>query len=402
MENKYDHKDWTFRTTRKKSKTWLIVLLSVVLLFVITGMLLPVFVLKYANRQLHDLREYSGNIKGMELHVIRGTYAVNNFVMHKKDENGEKDSIPVVTVPRMDLTLDWPSLRKGKLAAKIIVTEPVVNFTYEIQKDKEIKQDTMDFKELLDKLVPFSINRFEIRNGQLHYIDESKKPDIRISMQNFNVTATNLSNIENKEKTLPAHVSADAKMYDGNFNLDVDLNPLKKEPTFDMKTEVKNVNLSKFNEMFREYGNFLVKKGTFNLYGEFAGKKGKFGGYVKPFIKDFEVKKDKEDKDLGQRLWVILVGTSMKILENPKTDKVATKIPVNGEFKNANVNIYDAIHYVLRNAFVQALRPTIENSININHLDAEGKKTFLEKVFGGKDEKEKEEKREGKEEEKKK
>jgi hypothetical protein len=41
----------------------------------------------------------------------------------------------------------------------------------------------------------------------------------------------------------------------------------------------------------------------------------------------------------------------------------------------------------LRNAFLHALKPSVDNSININNLKEGGKKTFLEKVFGGNPEK---------------
>jgi hypothetical protein len=160
------------------------------------------------------------------------------------------------------------------------------------------------------------------------------------------------------------------------------LNPLKKQPTFELETELKNMDMTAINEFFKTYGNFEVKKGKFSLYAEFAGKEGSFGGYIKPFITDFEVKKYKGNDELKQRIWKMLVGTAMKILENPKTDKVATKIPFSGQFSDPEINIWKAIHYVLRNAFVQALRPSIENTINVNKLEDDSKKTLLEKVFG--------------------
>ncbi|MEJ0057202.1 MAG: hypothetical protein WDN75_17035 [Bacteroidota bacterium] len=44
-----------------------------------------------------------------------------------------------------------------------------------------------------------------------------------------------------------------------------------------------------------------------------------------------------------------------------------------------------AITTIIRNAFIQALQPAIDNEINIASVDnpKEEKKTFLQKVFGG-------------------
>jgi hypothetical protein len=56
-----------------------------------------------------------------------------------------------------------------------------------------------------------------------------------------------------------------------------------------------------------------------------------------------------------------------------------------------------AIGRVLRNAFIEALQPSIDNEINIATVDKpkEEKKTFLQKVFGKKD-KDKDKKKERK------
>ena len=331
------------------------------------------------------MKEYTGNLGDIDLKLIKGTYVAENFMIDKINERGSDDSVPFISVPRVDISLDWGSLLKGKIASNVIVTKPVINFTYEIYEDKELQQDTTDFKKLIRSLSPIDLNRFEIRDAQIHFIDRSSDPPIDIFMDNLNVTATNLSNKVEEDKLLPSHIIADASMYDGKFTLTMDLDPLNKKPTFEMETELTNMNLSKLNEFFKAYGNFAVEKGSFSLYAEFAGKDGNFGGYVKPFIEDFSIKKVKEDDDLGQRVWEILVGTSMKILENPETDQVATKVPVNGEFNDADIDMWHAIYSVLRNAFVQALRPAIENSINVNKMKTDTKETFLEKIFGGKD-----------------
>lgn len=41
-----------------------------------------------------------------------------------------------------------------------------------------------------------------------------------------------------------------------------------------------------------------------------------------------------------------------------------------GKFKNPQTNTLDAIWEVLRNAFVQALLPSVDNEININSVNS--------------------------------
>jgi hypothetical protein len=390
---KHDRKDHLIRPKRKK-RILLITVLGLVLLIILFRFSLSRIAVNYANRQLNEMDEYTGKVEEIEMRLYRGAAVIKDLVIDKTDEDGRPDTVPFVAIPRIDASIDWNSVFKGKIVAKMLIVEPVINYTNDIHADKEIREDTADFRELIRDLMPLTVNRFEVRDGQIHYIDQTIQPAIDIAMRDVYVVATNLTNVVDKNDELPAHVSAAAGMYDGSFNLSMDLDPLQKSPTFEMQTELKNMDLVALNDFFNTYGNIAVDQGRFSLFAEFAGKEGKFGGYVKPFINDFKIKKYKEEDDLNQRLWEVLVGSAMKVLENPDSDQVATKVPMEGEFTDAEIGTWDAIHYVLRNAFVQALRPTIENTISVNHMDADTQDTFLEKVFGGKDEEKKDEKKE--------
>jgi hypothetical protein len=374
----------------KKKRILIRIVVTVVVLFAVFRLLLPVIIVKYTNKQLQSLEEYTGSLEKVGMRVIHGAYLAKNFTLKKINREGsDDDTIPFLHCPRIEMSLDWGALFKGKIEGKIILEEPWVNFVNRAEKDKDLKGDTADFRKLIRKLTPVTINRFEILNGQVHYIDYTSDPQVDLSLTQINMTAKNLTNVKKEDELLPAHVHMNALTHGGIFTMDLNLDPLNKVPTFEMKTELKTMNLVSINDFFKSYGNIEVKKGTFSVYAEFAGKEGKFGGYVKPFINDFEIKKWKEDRDFSQRIWEMLVGTAMKILENPNSDKVATKIPVNGSFNDTNVNAWRAINYVLRNAFVQALKPTIDNTISVNKLNDKTPKTFLEKVFGSGNDKDK-------------
>ena len=164
-----------------------------------------------------------------------------------------------------------------------------------------------------------------------------------------------------------------------------------------MNVDLKNTSLPKFNQFFKAYGNFDVNKGSFGLFSEVAAKTGRFTGYVKPVIKDLDVlgPEDKDDK-FGHKLWEGVIGFAGQIFKNQKKDQIATKVPLEGTFKKAETDIWYSIVVVLRNAFVEALRPSIDNEINIASVDnppQEEKKGFLKKVFGKDDKKEKDSKR---------
>ncbi len=369
---------------KKKGRAWKI-LLVIVLLLVVIRLILPFVVLKYANKVLAKSKEHPGHVEDIDLALIRGAYVIKDIRIDKADTiTGKRDSIPFFTSPAIDLSVEWKALFKGKVVGEITLEEPRINLVKTAPKDGTAKNDTADFQDVIRDLMPLTINRFEINNGQIHYLDPISKPRVDVSLKNIQVLATNLSNVNDSAKVLPAGLKASAEAYDGKMELNMKFDALQKQPTFDLNARVDGVNMVKLNPFFQAYGDFDVNAGTFGLYTEFAGKEGKFKGYVKPLIKDLDVVSfSKKEGNFAQIMWESVVGTVAEIFENQPKEQVATKVPINGRFDSPNVNMWNAISYVLRNAFVFALRPSIDQTINIGNVeDVDTDKTFLQKVFG--------------------
>lgn len=368
---------------RKKIITTLAIIVA---LLIIIRIILPYAILRYANNTLHNLSEYTGHIDDIDLHLYRGGAVAKGVVINKiEKEKTSTDTIPFFIGKIIDFSVEWKQLFKGAIVGEVKLEEPVLNIVSGRHKDENLKKDSADVQTIDKKLVPLTINRFDIINGKVRYVDVTSEPKVDVALTEIFLTARNLTNVVDKDKLLPASLNATANAYKGNFSLAVNFNPLKKQPTFELIVDLKNMSLVEFNDFLKAYGNFDVRSGTFSLFSEFAAKNGEFGGYVKPFISDFKITKWKREEKIGEKLWKSLVGAAMNILENPKSDDVATKIPINGNFNDPNINVFRSISLVLRNAFIQALKPSVDNTISVNNLEDETPKTFLEKVFGKKD-----------------
>jgi hypothetical protein len=235
--------------------------------------------------------------------------------------------------------------------------------------------------------MPLRINRFEVNNGSVHYADNNSSPKVDLALKQTHILAKNLTNATDEKTELPSSIVAEAKAYGGNVLFNMKLNPLATRTSFDMNAEVKNANLVQMNDFLQAYGNFDVNKGTISLYTEFASKKGTYKGYVKPIIKDLDVlgREDKRD-NLLRKIWEGIVGLAGNILTNPKKDQVATKVPIEGNWNGSDADIMDAIWTLLRNAFIQALMPSIDNQITLRSIETQQKddRNFLQKIFGKK------------------
>lgn len=331
---------------------------------------------------------YYGHIEDIDISLYRGAYQINEMFLDKKDEkNGKKTEF--FKVRNIDLSVHWNALLHGRLVGELIFNDPKLVFTQDKTDLAKVKKDTTDFRKILKDFMPLKVNRFEINNGTLSYADPQARPKVDVSFTKVYALAQNLTNADNNKVALPASLTARANAYEGTASLNMKLNPLAERTTFDLNAELKNTNLVLLNDFLKAYANVDVNKGTLGLYTEFASKK----GYVKPIIKDLDVLGPEDKKDnLFRKLWEGFIGVAGKILENRKKDQVATKVPIEGDLNSSNTNITEIIFELLRNAFIQALMPAVDNKINLGSVDEEEKKEkkgFFKRLFGGKDKDEK-------------
>lgn len=365
------------------------VILIVVAILIVIRLILPYVVLHYANKTLANMKGYYGRIKDIDIALIRGAYKIDSIYLNKLDTVTNKQT-PFFSAELIDLSVEWKAIFKGSIVGELVFEKPRLKFVKDKVEPAGLRKDSTSFKDLLHGFMPLKINRFEIKEGIIQYVDKGSKPKVDIQMDHTYILAENLRNSYDSSALLPAKVRAFAEIYEGTLTFNMKLNPLADEPTFDMNTEAKGINLVKLNEFFQAYAKVDVNKGKFGLYAEAAAKEGKFDGYVKPIIKDLDIlgHEDRNDNFL-HKLWEAIVGTVADIFTNQNKDQFATKIPFKGEVKNLDPNLWYAIGEIIRNAFIQALVPAIDHEISIVSVDApkEEKKTFLQKVFGKKEEK---------------
>ncbi len=378
------------------------ILIGVVAVLVIIRLILPYVVLHFANKRLTKVKGYYGHIEDIDLSLYRGAYIINTIYLNKFDTVSNKQT-EFFRSRDIDLSVEWGALLHGSITGELVLDNPELIFTKDKADPKEVAKDTTDFRKLIKDFMPLKINRFEINQGNIRYVDQSTQPKVDIALKQVHILALNLSNVINKNIELPSTVNAQAAVYEGTLEFNMKLNALAEQATFDLNAEIKNTNLVLLNDFLKAYGNFDVNKGRFGLYTEMAAKEGKFKGYVKPIIKDLDVVGPEDRHDtFFHKLWESTVGAIGVVFRNQKKDQVATKIPMQGNFKNPKISTVDAIWEVLRNAFIHALMPAIDNDININSVgkDKPDKKNLLQKIFSS-DKKESERGKETKKEKRK-
>ena len=356
------------RKITRKRKIIYIILGSFLILLIAARIALPYILLKAVNRELKKIPGYTGQVDDLDVALIRGAYKLKGLNLMK---TGGKVPVPFFSADIVDLSIEWKALFHGRIVGKIIVDHAVLNFVK--GPTEETSQTKIDRKwtTVVDHLMPLKLNRFEINNSEIHYRDFHTKPKVDIFTKDVHIIAQNLSNVNKNNEELPSTAEGTATVYGGHAKVTMKLNPLNNSPTFDAKAEMVGLDITHLNNYLEAYGKLDVKQGTISIYTEAEAKDKKIIGYTKPIIKDLKVVNWEKDKDQPLKLaWEAVVGAVAWIFKNHEKDQLATRAEFEGDIKNPDVNTWYIIGQILKNAFIQALYPALENSVNINQLNS--------------------------------
>lgn len=350
-----------------KKKYWIILL--VVLLFIILRLALEPIVEHYANASLQDIEGYSGSINDVDINLYRGAYQIEGLRLDKV--NGD-DQVPFFEVDTLDLSVEWKALLDGALVGEVILSHPMLNFVTS-QNDSDTTEnqtgEEVDWQEQLKDFMPLTLNRFEVKHGDVTYRDRSMDPPVDATLNQFNLLATNLSNV-NDTSYLPASLKAQAvTIGQGEIDLNMRMDFLEEIPNIQADFKINHVDLTQLNDFIKAYANFDVQRGSFTLVSELTVDSGRIDGYVKPFFEDldvFDFQKDVvEDKGFFGKLWEALVGVGAEVLENQKRDEVATKVPLQGDLNSPSPDVSTTLFNVLRHAFVDAIEKEFDRQAQL-------------------------------------
>jgi hypothetical protein len=365
----------------KRKKNIVNVSIGLVILIIILRMILPYIILFFANKKLSALDGYYGHIRDIDLALYRGAYVIKDIYIDKTDPS-QGTHTSFFNCPRIDLSVEWKALFDLKLVGEVEFERPVLQYTLDKTVGKNADKDSTDFIGLVKDFIPLRINRFMVTEGQIHYVDENSRPLVDVPLTDVYILGKGLTNESADEDKLPASIEMNGHLFNGHLSVNVNLAPLSNEPTFDLDGKLTETDLVNLNSFFTAYGNFDLKSGSMSVYTEFAANNGQFKGYVKPLIKDLDIVQfNKEEGHPLQITWEAFIGSTAEVFQNQPKGRLGSRIPVEGKFKHPEVRTFEAILSILKNAFIKALQPSIDHSVDINNINEPDKKRNLN-IFG--------------------
>lgn len=349
-----------------------IIPLIVLILLMLFRMFLPIWVRHHTNNILSEIPGYVGNVEDIDIEIFRGGYSINGMSFRKTTSQSK---IPFIKIPRIEISVDWESVSEGKIASKIKLHNPEINWVLEDWKDTSRNTKTENWKKAWTDLAYLDINLIEIHQGKIEFVEFSKNPPINLGVAQLELKAENLQTVIEKERILPSPIFASGiTKGQGKFSLEGNMNLKKKIPEMDLSFSLENADASILNNFTGHYGNFSFQKGKLNIYGEADLTNANFKGYIKPIFVDTALKNNQID--FSEDLWEGFELFFNDLLKHQGTSPLTTKISVETKLDDTEIGPWSAIITSLKKNWIQTFqqKAAAENVVEKPKLSKEAKR----------------------------
>lgn len=332
----------------KKWKFWLGGILGVLVLVLGLRIALPFYLEHRINESLASHPTYLGEVKDVDISVFQLELVLHELKLSLRDQ-------PEAFAARIDewiTGLSWKSffseewiLSSQILGAQVQMAYPGIS---ELKKPDQTQK--FNFKEDLPQ---FRIDSLEVEDAELELVFNGEKAQERLELPSIYISLTDFANWGGKRASLSLWAQIAPS---GVMHADMQMNPVDSPPDFQLSFYIKNLSLPSVNALVREKLSFDFEQGSLNLFAELSSQDGSYSGYLKPLLHNVEILTPEDFQEKGIGALVDLAADFVKnIFENEEQEQVATRIPLEGQWADPELQIGPAIVTLLQNEIFKAL-----------------------------------------------
>lgn len=221
-------------------------------------------VLRQMNQQL---KGYSADIRKLSFHPIGLSLTLYDL---KFLQDTHPDP-PVFHAARLDASVQWKALLRGRLVANFALAQPALYVNLQ-QLRAEAKDPTPvkdhGWQEAFEAIYPLKINEVRVTDGRVTYVDEG--PFAPLEVSRINLIAENIRNIRSKDRTYPSDLHLDAVIFEtGRVTLDGHADFLAVPiPGVQGDVKLEQIALDYFKPVLN-HGSVAIQGGTLSAAGAF-------------------------------------------------------------------------------------------------------------------------------------
>jgi hypothetical protein len=233
------------------------------------------------------------------------------------------------------------------------------------QKSEQLHQETIQqAKEVSnDPGLQLRAKQVRVTNSTIGWIDRTEHPDYRVFVSGLDLTLVDFSN---QKRDGIGRLEAKGKFNGtGPASLKAVFRPRTKSPDFDLAVRIHDTDLRGMNDLLQAKAGIDVTKGFLSYYSEMSVRNDSIDGYVKVLFNDLDIYTRAQDKKkpLLSKTKEVIADALANVLENRRTDEMATKSSISGPLENPDADAWEIITRLIQNAFFKAILPGLDEKI---------------------------------------
>lgn len=348
---------------KQKKHRGLKILLGLAVLLIAARLALPYALEAWIERNPSDT-PYVVTLGDLDINLWRGAYEVEGLRIERTDLPASKE--PYFAAQQIDLSIEWSQIFRGTLVGEAVFYQPVLHYVA-AEREPDEAEPTPDWRQRLESMFPFQINRIVIHAGSVAYARKSTAP-FTMRLDKVEAELTNLTNAAKVAAERPAKLElTGTAMNEAKVSVVMTANPFAKQPEFALDAKLTELQLVNVGGFLRSFGNVDVEGGTFEAFVDLEAKDGKFKGVVRPLFENVGLSRWQEDE--GQDPFAQLKRGLAERLEQEARrytgdlpDGFSARIPVSGTLPEST-NVWAAAGIALRSAVAEALSTGLERML---------------------------------------
>jgi hypothetical protein len=331
---------------------------AVLALLVVARIALTPLVEWRLRRALHEMRDLEGTFSRLDLSVIRLSGTVHDLRIEKLSAEGRRT--PYLQVAQAQVGLYWRELIRGHAVGAAELRKPKISLVSAHHPRQEQLGEVPEIGKKLQELAPLRLDRVEVREGEVLWIDARYPERPRVWVHGIDATVENFATRDALARGEPSVLAASGTVQrSGQLSLFASADPLAKSLTFAGQAEIKGLKLVELGELLAATQDLAPTKGTLDMVARFACVDGHITGGIRPILQDPGVRQAKPG--LGAKLKEILADVGIDLLSDrvPERNAVATTIPFEGDVRRPGAQLWPTVLGVIRNAFVSGLAASL-------------------------------------------
>jgi Domain of Unknown Function (DUF748) len=308
---------------------------------------------------LGHLEGMRGTFSGVDVRVSDLSYAIHDLRIDAQERGGAAQ--PFFHAARARFSLSWREVLRGRFVAGVELDAPRLTV---VQRGKPRRdkgggdriEEVPAAARRLAELTPFRVDRAQVRDGTLVFVDARAKGRPRVSIQAIEATLENFATRRSVSRREPSVLAAKGTLQkSGRISVFATADPLAKRVTFAGEAKLRGLRAAELRDLFAARTHIEPTGGLLDMDVSFKAVDGRITGGVRPVLTGVGTRP--ADPGLRAQLESAFSDSALQLFadDGGKRDPAETTIPISGVVQDPRAHPFPVVIGLLRNAFVRGL-----------------------------------------------